>query len=339
MPNYKLCVDGYNKTRKECTDWRDEGYERCDEWGKDCVNWARECVLSWIPFIGPAICKVFEWVCRGFQWVCTAAVWIAHMVCHAWNVVTTFVCTAWETVTFVVSIVGIFVKAILSIPIIGAIIRQFINLITSIVIGVIGFAVEGVFCGLLGICLPKKMRVCVIIAHDGTAPITTPAAIQPILARTQQIYEAEANVIVDVTFGEGRAPNVEPSCGFDGWIQDFGLPGTQYEHSASLHCMGYSVGSVIGIASPIYAIAVRDIEGSSNGCSLGPLANYVLFEAGSTCAGNTHLAHEIGHACNLTHVDDDTTNLMTPSCVTPGRDQLTRLEKVIVRGSKYVTYF
>lgn len=336
---FKICVDGFNQSRQECTDWRDDGYNKCEVWSQDCVNWARECVVSWIPIIGPAICKVFEWICRAFEWVCKAAVWIAHWVCHAWNLITTFICLVWEFVIIVLAVIGILIKAIFSIPIIGAVIKEAVNFGTSVGFGIAGFVIEGVVCGLLGICLPKKLRVCVIITHDGRQPITNEAALQPILDRMKQIYKAEANINVfaDVDSG-GNVPNVQPSCGADGWLQDLGLPGSQYENSASLHCREYSLPSVIGLGSPIYAFAVTDIAGSSNGCSLGPLTNYVVFEAGNNCTGNTHLAHEVGHACNLLHTDDKT-NLMNPGCVMPGRDQLSGFQKSIIRGSKYVTYF
>ncbi len=338
MPNYDTCFHGFKQTRKECTDLRDDGYEKCEQWSNDCVSWARECVVSWIPIIGPAICKVFEWVCKAFQWVCKGVVWISQWVCHAWNVITTFVCLVFETLGVVLAIVGVFVKAILSIPIIGALIKQIINAITSIFIGIVGFIIEGVLCGLLGACLPKKMRVCVIITNNGRGPITTEAALQPIIDRMKQIYKDEANVTIYAHFDSGaRTPNVEPACGAEGWVQDIWLTGSQYENAASLHCREYNLASVVGLGSPIYAFAVTKIKGK-NGCSLGPLTNYVVFEAGNTCNGNTHLAHEVGHACNLLHTSD-TTNLMYKSCRASGRNQLSGFQKLIVRGSKYVTYF
>lgn len=338
MPSYRTCLRGFTQTREVCTDWRDDGYERCDRWSNDCVAWAEECVVSWIPIIGPAICKVFEWVCRAFQWVCKAAVWVSQWVCHAVNVITTFVCLVWETILPILAIPGILIKAILSIPVIGALIRQAINAVTSIVIGIVGFVVEGILCGLLGACLPKKLRLCIIITHDGREPITTPAALRPIIDRMTKIFQDEANITVQAHVdSEGSVPNVEPACGTEGWVQDLWLTGSQYENAASLHCREYSFASIVGLGSPIYAFAVKDIK-DANGCSLGPLTNYVVFEAGNTCSGNTHLAHEIGHACSLPHTDD-ASNLMYPNCTATGRDQISGLQKSIIRGSKYVTYF
>ena len=140
----KRCIERFDRTRKECTDWRDEGYETCEEWGQDCVDWARECVVSWIPLIGPAICKVFELVCRVAQAVCVVAVWVSQWVCHAWNFITTGVCLVFEAVGALLSFFGVIIKAILSIPIIGALIREILNFVTGLVLGIVGFIIEGV---------------------------------------------------------------------------------------------------------------------------------------------------------------------------------------------------
>ena len=338
---FKSCKEGWDRTKKECTDLRDDGWETCGEWGQDCVDWAKNCVVSWIPIIGPMICKVFEWVCRAFEWVCRGMVWISNMVCHAWNFAKTLICYTVEVLGGVLSFVGVFIKAILSIPIIGALIKQIINLVTGVVFGVVGFIVEGILCGLGGLCLSKKMRVCVIITHNGRQPVTTQAVIQPIIDRMVQIYQSEANVVIEATVdSDGRVPNVQPGCGIDAWLEDLGLYGTQYEHAESLHCREYNLASVVGLGSPIYAFCVTDVAGK-NGCSLWLGSNYVTFEPPGTCSGNTHLAHEVGHACGLNpgYHDSDPSNLMYSSCTATGRTQLSPFQKVIVRGAKYCTYF
>lgn len=338
MLNYKVCAEGYETKSKECTDYRDDGYETCSKWGSQCRRWAKHCVVSWIPFIGPAICKVFEWLCTLSEWVCVAFVWVSNWVCHAWNIITTFVCLVWETVLVAAAVVAVFVKFVFAIPIIGPILKYIVNIATFIAFGFIGLIVEGIGCGLFGICIAKKLRVCVVIAHDGRDYVATAAQIQPILDQVTAIYKAAANIDVTIFVNDkGKAPNVEPSCDAGAWFDDLGLVGSQFEESATLNCMEYSAASIIGIGSPIYAFAVRDVKGTSNGCSLGPLTNYVVFEAGTSCGGNTHLAHELGHACGLPH-KNDTKNLMHPNCVTP-RNGLTELQKAVVRGSKYVTYF
>jgi hypothetical protein len=347
MPDYKPCGVGFKKTTEKCVDWRDDGYERCDEWGKDCTDWAKKCVVSWIPVIGPAICKVFEWVCTAFTWICTAATWIANWVCHGVALITTIICIASETVQIALGVVGLFIKAIFAIPVVGAIIKQIVNTVTTIVIGVVSTIIEVGICGILGICLPKKLRLCVIITHDGREPVATNADVQPMIDRAVQIFKDEADVDIYAYIDSGAATaNVNPACDFDGWVQDFGLTGSQLELAAALHCQSYSFASVLGnslgIGSPIHAFAVRDVQGdTTNGCSLALLTTYVVFEgraAEHRCGGATHLAHEMGHACNLWHIDSSE-HLMYKSCVWPGRSKLYEFQKQMIRGSKYVTYF
>ena len=68
------------------------------------------------------------------------------------------------------------------------------------------------------------MRVCVIIAHNGRAPIATAAALKPITDRLIQIYRDEAQINVSLHIEEGgKGPNVHPDCGTGAWtIRIFG---------------------------------------------------------------------------------------------------------------------
>ncbi|WP_141498534.1 hypothetical protein [Bacillus toyonensis] len=256
------------------------------------------------------------------------------------NLITTFHCLVWETVLPPLSfLVGIFIKAVFSIPFFGALLKEAINVATSITFGIIGFVFEGLVCGIFGLCFPKTLRLCVIITHDGRAPIATSAEIKPLVDRMKQIYKTEANVIVHEHYSDGNSPNVDPECGRSGWLQDLWLTGTQYENSASVNCISYSFSSVIGWRSPIYAFAVKYIKGSDSnetfGCSLGPLTNYVVFRTNI----DTTLAHEVGHTCGLLlHNYNDPKNVMYHNSIL-GRYRFSRLQKSIIRGSKYVTYF
>src|SRR5215469_14569422 len=255
MFDYESC-DGLLKKLHECTHIADDGYNDCKTWGSECVDWSRDCIVSWIPVIGPAICKVFEWVCHAFQAVCTFAVWVFKYVCLAWKVTVVGICAVVETVLPVLSaVLGILIKGIFSIPVVGAAIRWIVKGLTSIIIGVVGVVVEGGLCGLLGICLSKRLRVCVIITNDGQEKIASVPGIQPIIDRMVSIYKDEANIDADVTFDSGaHTPNVDPDCSAIIW-QDLGLPGSQYENSESLNCSSRSFASVIGLGSPVYAFA------------------------------------------------------------------------------------
>ena len=342
MADFKRCIDGYNDTKQECTDLRDDGYDSCTEWGQDCRSWAKKCVLNWIPFIGPAICKVFEWVCTLSEWVCTAAVWVVNMVCHAWKLIHVFVCTVWEIIGWVMTIPAIFIKLIFAIPILGAFFKEIFNFVTALGLGVVGAIVEGFVCGLIGICPAKRIRLCVIISRDGRGPVGTQAEIQPLIDRATQIFKDEANIYLTVDVHEKDGPYLEEvDCDGGAWLEDMGTTGMTYELTEGRYCVGGALSSIVGLGSPIYAICVRSIK-DKNGCSLWWLTNYLTFEPPVTanCSGGTHLAHEMGHCCGLArHDDGDTSNLMYRKCQNPGRDQMSAFQKSIVRGSKYATYF
>lgn len=342
MADFKRCIQGYSKTEQECTDLRDDGYERCDEWGKNCTEWAKECVVSWIPFIGPAICKVFEWVCKASEWICTAAVWIVSMVCHAWKLVHVFICTLWEAAGWIMTIPVLLVKLIFAIPIVGAALKEAFNFITGLGFGVAGAIAEGGLCGSLGICPAKHIRLCVVISRNGRGHVATPADIQPLVDRAVQIFKDQANVHLwaDVHDGTNGPYLAKVKCDGGAWLQDMGAKGMTYELSEGRYCVGSAFGSLVGIASPIYAFAVGGIE-DKNGCSLWWLSNYLTFEPphSAGCLGGTHLAHEIGHCCGLAPHSGDAANLMYKDCKNPGRDQMTGFQKAVIRGSKYATYF
>jgi phospholipase C len=83
-----------------CSDWQDEGYDRCDQTEDDGYN---EC-CDW-------------WPC---SWACDALVWVSHIVCIAWSWVSKWVCRGlswvWETICeFVISIIFYFISHILNV--------------------------------------------------------------------------------------------------------------------------------------------------------------------------------------------------------------------------------
>jgi hypothetical protein len=83
---------------------------------------------------------------------------------------------------------------------------------------------------------------------------------------------------------------------------------------------------------------VPDIQPpSTNGCSFASTHNYVVIEANpsdSVCFA----AHEMGHACWLSHTSGDPQSLMNPIVPFPVAT-LTNLEVSLVRWSKHCVYF
>ncbi len=82
---------------------------------------------------------------------------------------------------------------------------------------------------------------------------------------------------------------------------------------------------------PLYVFVVQQVKGMS-GCSLGPLADYVV--VGADCGGMT-MAHEIAHACGLWHVRDEA-NLMKHI---HSKDRMTPLQAAVLSTSEHVTPF
>ena len=73
---------------------------------------------------------------------------------------------------------------------------------------------------------------------------------------------------------------------------------------------GSAIPRASGLGAPIIAFAVRKFSpAKTKGSSLGPLADYITVDF--VTGTESVLAHEMGHACNLTHTTDDTdTSLM-----------------------------
>lgn len=89
---------------------------------------------------------------------------------------------------------------------------------------------------------------------------------------------------------------------------------------------------LVGLGAPVSTLLVDSVQGGGLlGCSLGPLVDYVTVEATDPRC----LAHELGHACNLWHVEKKG-NLMNPHC---GGSQLHRWQVALLRMSRHVSYF
>jgi hypothetical protein len=248
----------------------------------------------------------------------------------------------WDLVGTLFIPVGFILNLILMIPVVGGLLRILLDVFTGLVLGIVGLIVETVLCGILGICPLKHLRLCVVMFTDDGEPLLTESGLAPLLERTTQIFKDEAQIEIISRFtiykkAEGtRAMN--PPCDTPLLVEEaVGVVGTQYQQAAMSSCLRWGTSSVIGLGSPIYAFGVNDVRGK-NGCSLWLAANYLVFEPNPEPFCDTHLAHEIGHACGLWHQDADE-NLMRKKCVDPGRDQLKQWQKMIVRGSKYATYW
>lgn len=345
------CLRWGEERHQECTQYRDNGYNSCASYERNCCTW-------W-----PC-----SWGCQLVAWLCVAWFWVANVVCVAWTWVTTAVCLVWDFIVLVVgvilttieSIVGWVLSAIafvvdliFAIPIIGRLLRW----IWDVVLAIVWFlaSVPDTVLGIIGVRPEKKLRVCVVMLNDERGNrLADPATIVPDLQAAVDIFREECNVRIvpsqafayttpyqgasrasaDWVVGTGRGPSgnevLDVECDTPALGEDLTTTGSIFEILAATSCFYGNWRRLAGYGAPIVVFLVRDVKGKL-GCSIGPLSDYVVAEAGQPIC----IAHEIGHACSLWHVDG-ATNLMNPSC---GQRQLDWWQVALVRSSRHVSYF
>lgn len=346
------CLEWGEERHRECVEYRDEGYNKCSDWDKDCCDW-------W-----PC-----SWGCKLVTWFCVAWYWVSNVVCVAWTWITTVVCLVWDVVTTIVnailetleSILGwvlsglaVIVELVFAIPILGRALKWVWNVVLTVVWGFVGL-VDAVF-GLIGIRPEKKLRLCTVILRDEKGvPVAQPADVVPHLQAAIDIFREEANVRVipskpfqydsgfaddetatedwiHVASGNAPAELLDVDCGAGAAGEDLWLTGSYAELLSITDCFYGKWRRVVGYGAPIIVIVTRSVGGRNRlGCSLGPLSDYVTIEGGNPIC----LAHEVGHACSLWHVDG-ANNLMNSAC---GRTELDWWQVLLVRDSRHVSYF
>lgn len=204
--------------------------------------------------------------------------------------------------------------------------------------------------GLLGIRPGKKLHLKVVIPREiDSNSLSIQQEVQDSIEFAKTILKREANVtvvaaeevFVETLFYAAPSEALDVGCGFDAWVEDFGVVGRFFR----LHSAVIPIRSQIGYGPPVTAFIVDSVaNGDSIGCSLGPLTNYVTVSddggltVPQTGSVSKTLAHEIGHACDLTHTNGPN-NLMTRSSQAPNGTTLTHGQKARFRWSQHVTYF
>lgn len=297
-------------------EWENRQEERCRE--EEC-NWWMLCLNKLFCWLVWVVVKVIRWV------VVTVGKWVTRVVC--------------EVVNFVLDVVGFIVELILSIPIIGGIIRTILNWVTEIVwrlVGLIDFVAS-----LVGIRLRKKMYFGVIVPSVRGIPIVTDADIQRQVDAAVDFFDRTCNI--NLIFTGICHTNISPpnggltvGCDAGGFFSDWWLAGSYFEIAGATCKFTDSFRRVIGLGAEIIVFIVRDVTpANTNGCSFGSTHNYVVVEAKPTDQAFV-TAYEMGHACWLPH-DGDPANLMSP--ITPAvNPTLTNLQIAVVRWSKHCVY-
>lgn len=307
--------------------WVNQEERRCRE---EPCNWWCACCNKW------------------FCWIVVVAVKIVQIIIEIITVlVTRVVC---ETVNLVLDLLAFVWTLILSIPIIGGILRTIINWVTEIVwrlLGLLDFAGS-----LLGIRPRKKMYVGAIVPSVGGVPILDDASIMRQIDAVRSFYDTTCNINVIFTGichtgVEAPQDGLVVNCGAEGFFRDWLLGGSYFEFATSTCKFQDNFRRVIGLGAELIVFIVQNVTpdgipvtgGLSNtiGCSFGSTHNYVVVEGLSTHSEFV-AAHEIGHACWLPH-DDGANNLMSGNGVPSTMPVLTNLQIGLVRWSKHCVYF
>lgn len=310
---------------REVQEWVEEQVERpvetfVNELQRTCreqeCNWWCVCCNKWLCWLVWVVVRVITWV------VITVGKWVARIVC--------------EVVNFVLDVIGFIVELILSIPVIGGILRMILNWVTEIVwrlVGLIDF-----FASLVGIRLRKKMYFGVIVPP--ITPIASDADIQRQVDAVIRFYDATCNInmiFTGICHTDIPPPNrtLTMGCNGEGFADDFGLVGSYFEFTSATCKFTDSFRRVIGLGAEIIIFIVQDVTPTFNGCSFASTHNWVIIEAKPSDQAFV-AAHEIGHACWLPH-DGDPANLM--ASITPSTfPTLTNVQVALVRWSKHCVY-
>lgn len=300
-------------------DWENRQEQRCRE--EDC-NWWMLCLNKLFCWLEWVVVKVVRWV------VVTVGKWVARVIC--------------EVVSFVLDVIAYIINLVLSIPVIGGIIRTILNWITDFIWRVVGLID---FLGsLVGIRLRKRMYVGVLIPRRDGRPVASEADILPQIDKARELYDRLCNVKIvysGACLAGTDAPSgaLEVGCSAGGFFSDWWLGGSYIEFSTANCEFSDGWRRVLGYGAQIIVVVVSNVEPDSAksntvGCSFASTHNYVVVEKGVNAAV---AAHEIGHACWLSHRDEPD-NLMYPSNLAAD-PTLTGWQISVIRWSKHCVYF
>jgi hypothetical protein len=368
------CLEWGEERHSECAAYEDQGYNSCSDWDSRCCTWWP---CSWA-------CKLVTWVCVAWFWVSNivCVVWnvITTIVCVVWDGVTTvvnaIVVTLESIVGWVLDAIGFVVELIFAIPFLGRLLEWIWNFVLTIVWGLVSL-IDAVL-GALGIRPEKKLRICTVILpdEDGT-PIAPTSYVVDLLQAAVDTWRREANVRliplqpfnydsgfagaeqvsddwVQVLSGSSDNDVLDLPCGLDGAGRDLGVTGSKLKLLAGTRCFFGSFRRILGYGAPVTCFVIRSLPDEDDptcgafGCALW-ITDYITVRVQpcrtSPDVNRRVVAHELGHACNLWHLDasSNSDNLMgvpwDPAEPELFQTQLAWWQVVLARSSKHVTYF
>lgn len=308
-----------------CNGIQCNSFTGCSWWNAPCHIARGACLVA------AALARAACWVART---ACVVAAEVARIACIVAAGVARAAC---ELVNFVIDIVGFLVELILSIPIIGGIIRTILNWVTEIIWRIVGLF--DFLASLAGIRLRKKMYFGVIVPP--ITPIASDADIMRQVNATITFYDQTCNI--NMIFTGICHTDVAPpgsgltvACDAGGFFNDWWLTGSYFQFASATCKFTGSFRRIIGLGGEIIVFIVQNVTpANTNGCSFSSTHDWVVVEALPTDQAFV-AAHEIGHACWLPH-DGDPANLMNG--ITPtANPTLTNVQIALVRWSKHCVY-
>ncbi len=241
-------------------------------------------------------------------------------------------------------------EAFFLLPLVGPVVFYALSLTAAVVWRAV--ALPLLVLAQLGLRVDRRLAVrAVVLTRDGD-PVASPQVVEERLAEASAILQKQAGVrLVQIRFAcDARPPlplvgtaasasgehALTSACDFTALRDDLLRRGGGRWYRRLIFqeaWRGYFRGTrrLLFLGRPVYLFVIQQVKGMS-GCSLGPLADYVV--VGAECGGMT-MAHEIAHACGLWHVRRET-NLMKHI---HSRDELTRLQAAVLSTSEHVTPF
>jgi hypothetical protein len=299
-----------------CREIQERIEETREEAREECRNVSREItetICSWMPWPFSELCDlvtriITEVVCAIVWVVVTVVSWVTRIVCEIIFVID------W-LITHLVGVLEWLGNRIITFP-------------------------EWLICQAGVGTGRRRFRICpMVIADEAGNPIVPLDTIQSQIDQAIEIWE-QCNITVsasDIRVITGRSHLAAASgCNAGGY---FSGDRSEYEHLSccdglkdSLRCLRFPSG-LLWPRHILKAIWVTSIDSGERGCYMMPESFVLVTVRGAIDT----LAHEMGHAGDLLHNNDDNTNLMfTPTRVA---SNLSRSQCCTVRTSRFVTLF
>jgi hypothetical protein len=194
----------------------------------------------------------------------------------------------------------------------------------------------------------KKLKIGIVLfSKEPNNPVVETQKVVAQLKKTSALFREKANIrILSAKSSASEEPAEDwitiykkpPSkkvlnvgCNKYAFRQDLWVTGMMFQFMALTRLFYTNFQRIIGYGSPIVIFIVEDVDGF-RGCSLGPLTDYVTVDRkGLVC-----MTHELAHACNLFHYNDDEENLMHPKGCE--KTTLTTKQIALLRASRHVTF-